>query len=122
MSGKIDERFVIRSSRRDRAIAAAGSESVKVLPLPGSLVTRDAAAVRLGDALHQIQAEAAALDLLRHGFAAAIERLEDVLRSSASMPRPRSSTVNTTFGPRRASRALRHRVGCPQASRRRSRR
>ena len=61
------------------AIVTAGRASVNVLPLPGSLVTRDAAAMRFGDPHHEVQAKAAALDLLRDRFAAAIERLEDVL-------------------------------------------
>ena len=40
---------------------------------------RHPAAVRLGDAMDEIQAEAAAVNLLRHRLAPAIERLEDVL-------------------------------------------
>ena len=52
---------------------------MNVLPRPGSLCTDTRAAVRLDDAAHEVQAEAAALNLPRHGFASAIERLEDVL-------------------------------------------
>ena len=40
---------------------------------------RHPAAVRLGDAMDEIQAEAAAVNLLRDRLAPAIERLEDVL-------------------------------------------
>ena len=39
----------------------------------------DRAAVRFGDAGDEVQPEAAPLNLARHRFAAAIERLEDVL-------------------------------------------
>ena len=57
----------------------AGSSIVNVLPRPGSLCTDTRAAVRLDDALHEVEAEAAALNLPRDRLAAAIERLEDVL-------------------------------------------
>ena len=45
----------------------------------GLALHRDTAAVRFDDAPHEVQAEAAALDLPRDGFATAVERLEDVL-------------------------------------------
>ena len=51
--------------------------TVNVLPVPGVLVTRHAAAVRLDDALDDAQAEAVAVNLLRERVGAAVERLED---------------------------------------------
>ena len=51
------------TSRRDVAAAAAGSCSVNVAPSPGDDFDRDAAAMRLGDALDQAQAEAVAVNL-----------------------------------------------------------
>ena len=56
-----------------------GRVSVNVLPLPGSLVTLTRPPCASAIRMHEVQAEAAALDLLRDRLAAAIERLEDVL-------------------------------------------
>ena len=74
MSGKVDRfgfrGWTMRRRRQHQGEHAAFAWLARHL---------DEAAMRLGDALHEVQAEPAALDLLRHGFAAAIERLEDVL-------------------------------------------
>ena len=55
-----------------------GKVSVNVLPLPGSLDAVTLAAMRRGNPHHEIQAKAAALDLLRDCLAAPIKRIEDV--------------------------------------------
>ena len=46
---------------------------------PGFALNADPAAVRLDDATHEVQAEAAALNLASDRLTPAIERLEDVL-------------------------------------------
>ena len=56
-----------------------GRSMVNVLPRPRFAVHRHLTAVCFDDPLHEMQPEAAALNLPRHRLASAIERLEDVL-------------------------------------------